>query len=369
MNKIIFLTGATGYLGCHLAHHFLSNGARVFALVRAKEGSDTGTRLQEAILKVGSLSDEALSRLTAVEGAIQDSPQQLRQAYGQVSSAPIDEVWHSAAIFNFKPRDKERVEATNIQGTQNMLDFAVQLAGQTTPRFFYISTAYCVGQENNAAVPEHIPAHIENFRSIYEWSKHHAEQRVQAAQKKYGLDAFVLRPSIIIGTPETAVECQSGYYQVVAEVTKLRDTLARKMGSHFDGNVYTRLLGDTTIPLNLIPIDFVVEGAVQLANDLRLKNEGLKVFNLVNEAPPSIGDIVRAVTTRLGIHGLKFVSQQAFEEQEMNPIEKLINRRIAFQAPYMHEYIHFTTDCFREFVSEEKLPPPNVDVEYLMKLD
>lgn len=369
MSKRIFITGATGFLGCHLVNYFLHQGDEVWALVRAKNGESTEERARQQIQQVSPLSADESARFHVIEGAVQDTPEQLVEAAAAQTSDPFDEIWHSAAIFNFKPRDKEKVEATNIQGTQNILDFAHLHHPEALPRFFYISTAYCLGRENNTAVPEHIPHNISDFRSIYEWSKHEAELRVEAAQKAYGLDAFVLRPSIIIGTPETSVTCHSGYYQVVNELERLRNTLEEKLDGHFDGNVHTRLLGDDRKLLNLVPIDFVVQGMGRLAQDERLLRSGLKVFNIVNEAPPSLGNVHEAVTNSLNIHGLRLVSQEALDAAEMNPIEKIINRRISFQAPYMYEDIHFTNECFRQYVSKEVLPPSEVDVAYLKQLN
>ena len=250
-----------------------------------------------------------------------------------------------------------------------MLDLTVQLHPEAHPRFVYISTAYCTGRENNTAVPEHIPPQIEDFRSIYEWSKHEAECRVQAMQKQYGLDAFILRPSIIIGTPETAVACNSGYYQVVGALHRLRETLKDSNGVQFNGNVQTRLLGNAETPLNLVPIDFVVNGMLRITAHPHLAINGLKLFNITNESAPTLGQVHEAVTQSLNIHGLDLVSQADLDAKAMHPIEKIINRRISFQAPYMYETIHFSTDCFRQYVSKELLPTPNVDVAYLIRLN
>lgn len=369
MKKTILLTGATGFLGCHLAHRFLADGHRVVALVRSKEGEVPQTRLQEAVLQVGDLATESLDNLHAVSGTVQDAPEKLMANVRAVTNQHIDEVWHSAAIFNFRPRDRQKVTAVNIRGTQNVLDLAISVNFGAAPRFFYISTAYCVGRENNAAVPETIPHNVSDFRSMYEWSKHEAERRVEQMQREHGLDAFVLRPSIIIGTPKTRVTCTSGYYQVVTECKRLRDLMAQTMGHRFNGDVQTRLIGDNAAPLNLVPIDFVVDSMSRLAAALPLNTPRLKVFNLVNEAPPPMKTVHAAVTTSLEMTGLRLVSKAAFEKKEMTHIEKLVNRRISFQAPYMQEEIHFLNDCFRKYVPHRVLPTPIVSKAYLMALN
>lgn len=368
MKKTIFLTGATGFLGCHLAHRFLADGHRVVALVRQKKESDSLERLRRAILLVGDLPSEILENLLVLSGTVQDDAATLVANYRTVAGEHIAEVWHSAAIFNFRPRDKEKVTAVNINGTQNLLNFATQVNEGEPPRFFYISTAYCLGRENNTAVPETLPHNISDFRSVYEWSKHEAELRVEQMQQTHGLDAFILRPSIIIGTPETLVPCDSGYYQVVTECQRLRDFIAQAL-ENYDGNVDTRLIGDTSAPLNLVPIDFVVNGMLLLAGSAALRGSRLKIFNLINEQPPAIKIVHEAVTDSLQVDGLALVDKAVFEEREMTMIEEMVNRRIAFQIPYMHEQIIFTNDCFRAMISEEQLPTPRVDVPYLKQLN
>ncbi len=369
MNKTIFLTGATGYVGCHLAHRFLNEGHTVLALVRQKGAESVQERIETAVLEVGILSDNRLANLIAIPGTVEDPAEQLYAAVRARFRAPIDELWHSAAIFNFKERERPLVEATNIEGTRHMLDLACQINPQMPPRFFYISTAYCLGSEFNTAVPEQIPDNITGFRSIYEWSKHNAERLVDQYQQEQRLDVAIFRPSIVIGTPETAVLCNSGYYQVLTECRRLRSILERSQGELFDGNVETRLQGNPSSPINLVPIDFVVESLVYLAHCTALDPNRTNLFNIVNEQPPTVEEVHHALVTSLEMHGLKLVHPDQFQAAPMNQTEKVINRRIAFQSPYMHEEIHFATDAFRQYLPQHLLPPPRVDLTYLQQVN
>jgi len=369
MAKTIFLTGATGYVGCHLAHRFLAEGHKVLALVRQKGGQSVQQRIATAVREVGPLSNQAMANLLAIPGTVEDSAQELNEALRAQFSGPIDEVWHSAAIFNFKERERPLVEATNIEGTRHLLDLACRINPSAPPRFIYISTAYCLGSEFNSPVPEYIPDTVKKFRSIYEWSKHSAERLVDNYQREQRLNVTIFRPSIVIGTPETAVLCNSGYYQVLTECRRLRTLLERNRGDQFDGNVQTRLQGDPSTPLNLVPIDFVVDGMVYLARCTNLSSDQTNLFNIVNERPPTIKEVHRALVSSLDMTGLKRVSSEQFEVGPMNQIEKVINRRIAFQAPYMYEQIHFATDTFRQFVPQHVLPPPKVDWHYMEQVN
>ena len=366
MAKTIFITGATGYVGCHLAHRFLADGHTVLALVRPKNKQSIQARIETAVTEVGPLAPETLANLIAIPGTVEESADALASSIRARFSGSIDELWHSAAIFNFKERERPLVEATNIEGTRHQLDLACQLnAANTPPRFFYISTAYCLGSQFNDPVPERIPDNVTGFRSIYEWSKHNAERLVDQYQRVGRLDVAIFRPSIVIGTPETEVLCNSGYYQVLTECRRLRTLLERHVGDEFDGNVQTRLQGNPSSPLNLVPIDFVVDGMVQLAHCNQLDSQKTNLFNIVNEQPPTVKDVHHALVTSLEMTGLKLVHPDHFATEPMNSIEKKINRRIAFQAPYMHEQIHFATDAFRQLVPRHVLPPPTVDLTYM----
>lgn len=365
MAKTIFLTGATGYVGCHLAHRFLEEGHTVLALVRQKGEQSVQARIETAVTEVGPLPPETLANLIAIPGTVQASAASLASSIRAQFPGSIDELWHSAAIFNFKERERPLVQATNIEGTRNQLNLACQLNEDAPPRFFYISTAYCLGSQFNDPVPERIPKSVTGFRSIYEWSKHNAERLVDQFQGDGRLDATIFRPSIVIGTPETDVTCNSGYYQVLTECHRLRALLERNIGDDFDGNVQTRLQGNPNSPINLVPIDFVVNGMVHLAHCTQLDPQKTNLFNIVNEQPPTVKEVHHALVTSLQMHGLKLVHPDQFAAEPMNQIEKKINRRIAFQAPYMHEQIHFATDHFRQYVPQSVLPPPTIDLTYM----
>ena len=369
MAKTIFLTGATGYVGCHLAHRFLTDGHTVLALVRPKNGQSVQARIETAVTEVGALAPEMLANLVAIPGTVEESAETLATAIRSQFSGTIDELWHSAAIFNFKERERPLVEATNIEGTRHQLELACLINAETPPRFFYISTAYCLGSEFNEPVPEAIPDKVTGFRSIYEWSKHNAERLVDHYQQAGRLDVAIFRPSIVIGTPETAVLCNSGYYQVLTECRRLRTVLERNQGDLFDGNVQTRLQGNPDTPLNLVPIDFVVDSMVYLAHCVELDANQTHLFNIVNEQPPTVKDVHHALVTSLEMRGLKLVAPDQFGAEPMTQFEKVINRRIAFQAPYMHEKILFATDAFRQFVPVQVLPPPEVDLAYMEQVN
>lgn len=103
------VTGATGFLGCHLAEKLVERGADVRCLVRRREAQippDT----------------------TAVQGDIRD-PESLLAA-----ATDRDLVVHCAALLGSRS-PKEEYFAVNAEGTHNMLEAA---AKARVKRFIHI---------------------------------------------------------------------------------------------------------------------------------------------------------------------------------------------------------------------------------------
>lgn len=367
--KVILITGATGYLGCHLAYDFLKEGHQVIALVRQ---TDKGISVSEKALKaISAVNDQEqipAENLIVIPGNVVDRANILADRIQTQVQAKIDEIWHCAVIFDIHKTKKHEVEATNIKGTQNMLDLALQINSETPPRFFYVSTAYSSGREQEV-IREEIPPNIQNFRSLYEWSKHKAETQVECYQEKFGLDATIFRPSVVVGSPTTKVISYTGYYRVCREIYHLYKRFEEEAGPDFDGHINIRILGKPEAYLNIVPIDYVIKAMRIISNKQKLMTNDLKIFNIVNEAPTSLRLIREIVCESLNISGLELIEQDAIDQSSMNFLEKGIARKFAFQMPYMNEDISFSNDRFREVVSPEELSNPAIDSNFLRAIN
>ncbi len=367
--KVVLITGATGYLGCHLAYDFLREGHQVIALVRE---TDKGISVSEKALKaISSVNDKEqipAENLIAIPGDVADGADILADTIRTQVQSKIDEIWHCAVIFTIQKTEKHKIEAINIKGTQNMLDLALQINSETPPRFFYLSTAYSSGREQGV-IREEIPPNVQNFRSLYEWSKYKAETLVERYQKKFDLDATIFRPSIVIGSPTTKVISYSGYYQICRELYHLCKRFEEEAGPDFDGNLNIRLLANPDALPNIVPIDYVINAMNIIANKQDLISNDLKIFNIVNESPPSLSLIHEIVCESLNIRGLDLVEQNAFDQSSMTSLEKVFARKFAFQMPYMNEDISFSNDRFRDVVSVEELSNPTIDGNFLRAIN
>jgi nucleoside-diphosphate-sugar epimerase len=364
--KVILITGATGYVGCHLAYTFLKEGHHVIALVRETDkDSSVSERAFEAISAVNGKAQVPIENLIPIVGDVANKHEVSAEAIRAQVSTGIDEIWHCAATFSIQESERQKIEAINIKGTQHMLDLALQVNAETPPRFFYVSTAYSSGTDQRI-VYEKIPSNAQNFRSLYEWSKHQAEKVIERYHEQYGLGALILRPSIVVGSLTTTVVSYSGYYQVLRAIHRLcNNFFEEEEGNEGNRNLDLRIVADPNIRPNIVPIDFVIKAMDLIAKKQISATDELKVFNIVNEAPPTLGLIHEMICESLNISGWHLVDQNAFDETSMSPLEKVLARKIAFQMPYINEDILFSNEKFREVVSTEELPNPVIDENYL----
>ena len=171
-----FVTGATGFIGGHLARKLRERGDEVVALVRSPEKAAELKR-QGAELVEGDISNpEAIRRGT--EGA--------------------DAVFHGAAIYKVgipKSQRDEMYEA-NVRGTERVLDAAIQ-AG--VPRIVYISTVNVFGNTQGETVDETYERDVGNgFLSYYDETKYESHQ-VALDRIRKGAPIVIVQPGGVYG--------------------------------------------------------------------------------------------------------------------------------------------------------------------------
>jgi dihydroflavonol-4-reductase len=177
----ILVTGATGFIGSHVARALVERGDTVRILRRAASSIELleGLPVEQAI---GDILD--LPSLSA-------------------ACAGIEAVVHCAAQMGSRGRVAARLDS-HIDGTRNMLA-AATAAG--VRRFIYTSSVAALG------IPDHPPAQtdegIQPLDETHEWrgdpsgwayghAKHQAEQMVRLAAQQ-GMEAVILNPALVIG--------------------------------------------------------------------------------------------------------------------------------------------------------------------------
>ena len=171
---LAFVTGATGFLGSHVARVLADNGADMRLLVR----SSSNLRNIE-----GLRADRAL-------GDLRD-PASLEKAM-----AGCDVVFHVAADYRLWVRDPNEMYRSNVEGTRAILEAARK---NGVRRVVYTSSVATIGfTRNGYPANEDSPVSLADMIGHYKRSKFMAEQLALEAGRS-GLEVVVVNPTTPVG--------------------------------------------------------------------------------------------------------------------------------------------------------------------------
>src|SRR5689334_18059059 len=171
---LAFVTGATGFVGSHVAHVLAEQGASLRLLVRP---SSDLRNIQElnAERVTGDLRDPA-SMKKAVSGC--------------------DVVFHVAADYRLWVRDPHEMYRANVEGTRAILGAARETG---VGRVVYTSSVATMGFTSNGhPADESSPVSLANMIGHYKRSKFMAEQLAIEAGRS-GIDVVVVNPTTPVG--------------------------------------------------------------------------------------------------------------------------------------------------------------------------
>ena len=171
----ILLTGATGFLGSHVARALVAAGHAVRALARPQAS--------RAILA-------DVPELEWLTGDILDAPS-LR-----VAAAGCEAVVHAAAMVDFAPSRALRQREVNVEGTRYVLE-AARAAGAT--RFVHTSSVATIGRTRDGAVADEETRYDWPVGLGYNESKRDAERIVRRAE---GIATVCVNPALVFGPGE-----------------------------------------------------------------------------------------------------------------------------------------------------------------------
>ena len=184
---MIFLTGGTGFIGAHFLYHLLSKGEEVLALRR--KSSDL--KYIEKVFSTYSDNYQSLfKKIKWVEGDIDD----YSLIYNSLEGA--DTIFHLAATVSFDPREQYRMMMTNIQGTSNIVNAALE---RKITRLVHLSSVGALDPvKQGKETTEENFANNPKRASRYSESKFKSELEVWRGIEE-GLEAVIVNPSIVLG--------------------------------------------------------------------------------------------------------------------------------------------------------------------------
>jgi dihydroflavonol-4-reductase len=169
-----FVTGATGFLGSHVARVLCEQGAKLRLLVRA----------------TSNMKNLQGMRAETVTGDLRD-PGSLEKAM-----AGCDTVFHVAADYRLWVRDPQEMYRSNVEGTRALLEAARR---NNVRRLVYTSSVATIGFKTNGSLAdEDSPVSVSDMIGHYKRSKFMAEQVALEAGRS-GMHVVTVNPTTPVG--------------------------------------------------------------------------------------------------------------------------------------------------------------------------
>ncbi|KAH8318828.1 hypothetical protein KR074_007319 [Drosophila pseudoananassae] len=274
-DKVVFLTGGSGFLGRVIIEKLLrtTEVKRIYVLLRSKSGQDIKERFstwESHPVFVGLLqsNSKALQRVAPLCGDCQEPDLGLSNSDRQLLAEEVQVVLHGAATVRFT-EPLHIALAINTRATRLILELARQMRNLQV--FVHVSTAYsnCVVDHiKERFYPEHLtcpaakvlelneslssdlidnmaPALLGRYPNTYTYTKALAEQVIQ--QEAGDLPICIFRPGVIIASYKEPV---SGW------IDNLYGPIAVLYGASFGVLRITRL--NIKAQAGIVPVDYCV---------------------------------------------------------------------------------------------------------------
>jgi amino acid adenylation domain-containing protein/thioester reductase-like protein len=405
--RVVFLTGATGYLGVHILAELLKTGTTVVCLARAKDDAAAHQRILdnlkqyqllevvlESLLSQQTESKDDVNPQLDTTGADELLENHLHAVAGDLSkpllgmdisqfktvALEVDSIIHCGAQVNLiKPY--QALKESNVLGTQEILRLATTngfIKTKVKP-VHYISTngifpvdvqAYA---GNDGALVNCIedwdlqdPAICENLSEGYSMTKWVAERMCTIAESR-GLPISVMRPGNMAGSTTTAAQNHDDlHYLFIKGMLELQCAPDLDQGESY--------------ALDLTPVDFAAKAVVQLAVQTPSRAIGQR-FHLQNAQNPVLlkqvtewlrqaGHTTLASVTRDDFfHKLQAVAQEERDRGVTTSVlQQLESGFEAFETYFKASmWLRFGSDNLQQALGESSIACPPLSMELLKK--
>ncbi|MBZ0107827.1 MAG: SDR family oxidoreductase [Candidatus Scalindua rubra] len=358
--KVILVTGATGFLGSAITQRLLVSGCKLRLLIRKRENNTSPISFgREGLIKeliLGNELDEYSQGQSRVIGDQLNNDKLLHELFfsnvevyeGDITSGSlglgkqeykrlcneVDEVFHCAAVTHFEMQGADEHVVVNIKGTENVLQFA-NFGKQK--RLHYISTAYVAGKQNGIIYENEMRSEP-LFNNEYERSKFVAERLVIKYAKSNDIPYTIYRPGIIVGDSRTGATCKfDNLYLFVKVLFNIENSFIKNKSEDLD-DITIRVPGDPDALINLVPIDYVADAIVAILK----KSESIGgIYHITNPNPPRLCELRDLVMTLLEIKGIDVKIDRELEKRSLSTVEKLFLRQTRSYYSYLFSRLRF----------------------------
>ena len=274
--KVALVTGyPTSFLAARVVDKILSEEPTwsIRLVVQTKFLERAETQIAEL-----AASDQARIRLLEGDAAAMDlglSGEEFMQL-----AAEVDFIHHCAAI-TYLGVGKKIAEQLNVGGTREVLELAQE--ADHLERLVHWSTALVSGGRKGYVLEEELLAPA-GFRNPIEETRFRAESLVR--RKAGQIPTTILRPAVVVGDSGSGeIDRLEGPYLLV--LLMLNAPLDLRIP----------LPGRGEVPLNLVPIDYVVDAGFAISGDRRSLG---KTFHLVDPRPCTARHVFELIARTAG---------------------------------------------------------------------
>jgi thioester reductase-like protein len=272
--RVHFVTGYPGFIGKRLVRRLVADaardGGRLVLLVQQKNAAAAAQDLRTM----------GAEHAVLVEGDVERMHLGLAGNEWKALARDVTDVWHLAGRTGLAASRAE-LRRVNVEGTRNVVELAA--AARHLSRLNHFSTAFVSGDRIGVILEDELTMR-QRFHNAYEETKYQAELLVRRAQAD--LPATIYRPSIVVGDSRTGeIDRFEGPYALA--ILLVASPVA----------VPLPLPGDALAPLNVVPVDFVVDATVSIAANPAGAG---RTVHVVDPSPLSARRVYEMIAARAG---------------------------------------------------------------------
>jgi thioester reductase-like protein len=274
-SETLFITGFPGFIANRLLERLLRNEARNDCRFILLIQPALTARAKDEIARLAQVSGKPVGNFQLVEGDISEPGLGLTAENAALAREQTTRAFHLAAVYDLAV-ERELALRVNVGGTRNVLEFVRSMPHLR--HFHHVSTCYVAGKREGVILETELQ-HDAGYRNFYEESKYLSEMEVE--RLKHELPITIHRPAVVCGDSRTGETAKyDGVYYLIHYLLSWPNVLSLiNIGNH-------------KVSLNLVPVDFVVDGMAALAFDERAIG---KTVQLADPSPLTTNQLFNAI--------------------------------------------------------------------------
>lgn len=186
---MILVTGGTGLVGSHLLYHLTIENDDIIAIYRTQEKIE---KTKKVFSYYTEEFQELFNKIKWVKADITEIP-----SLKPIFEHNISTVYHCAALVSFAPKDYFKMRHVNIEGTANVVNFAIE---KKVNKFCFVSSIAAIGDSVNGEFINEENEWVDNGdKHGYAITKYGAEMEVWRGSQE-GMDVVIVNPGVILGS-------------------------------------------------------------------------------------------------------------------------------------------------------------------------